>query len=93
MFELHGGPGEGTGLKVLKVPERYRTIPAEVQGVAVNVGESYARFAEGPEAQDPVPDFDAAVVRHRLLDAIERSAESARASRMARSIVEQLRSI
>jgi len=43
MFELHGGPGEDTGLKVLKVPEKYRTIPAEMQGVAVNVGEAYAR--------------------------------------------------
>jgi hypothetical protein len=29
-------------LKVLKVPEKYRTIPAEMQGVAVNVGEAYA---------------------------------------------------
>src|ERR1700682_427895 len=43
MFELHGGPGEDTGLKVLKVPEKYRTIPAGMQGVAVNVGEAYAR--------------------------------------------------
>ena len=72
MFELHGGPGEDTGLKVLKVPEKYRTTPAAVQGVAVNVGEAYTRFAEGPEAQDPVPDFDAAFVRHRLLDAVAR---------------------
>jgi hypothetical protein len=63
-------------LKVLKVPKKYPTTPAEVRGVAVNVGEAYARFAKGPEAQEPAPDFDAVVVRHRLLDAVERSVES-----------------
>jgi predicted dehydrogenase len=76
MFDLRGGRGKDTGLKVLEIPEKYRTVPAEVEGFAVNVGEAYARFAEGPGAQDPVPDFDAAVVRHRLLDAVERSANS-----------------
>ncbi len=44
MFELHGGPGEDTDLKAVKVPEKYGTIPAEVQGVAVDVGEAYARL-------------------------------------------------
>jgi predicted dehydrogenase len=63
-------------LKVLEIPEKYRTIPAAVKGFAANVGEAYARFAGGPGAQDPVPDFDAAVVRHRLLHAIKRAAES-----------------
>ena len=66
MFELHGGPGGDTGLKVLRVPEKYRTIPAEVQGVAVNVGEA------GPEAQDPMPPSSAIA----LLDAVERLSES-----------------
>jgi hypothetical protein len=39
MLERHGGPGEDTGLKILEVAEKYRTIPAEVRGVAVKVGE------------------------------------------------------
>ncbi len=73
---LRGGRGEDTGLKVLEIPGKYRAIPAEVEGFAVNVGGAYARFADGPGARDPVPDFDAALVRHRLLDAVERSAES-----------------
>jgi predicted dehydrogenase len=38
------------------------------------VAEAYARFAEGPSAADPLPDFDEAVERHQLLHAIERSA-------------------
>ncbi len=73
---LRGGRGDQTSLSVLPVPAGYRTVPDVVSGVALNVAEAYARFAEGPSALDPVPDFDDAVVRHRLLDAIERSAAS-----------------
>ncbi|CAO5183824.1 Oxidoreductase [Frankia sp. AiPs1] len=71
---LHGGRGEDTDLTVMDVPAEYRTVPAELDGPAVTVAEAYARFAEGPADADPLPDFDEAVKRHRLLDAIERSA-------------------
>jgi predicted dehydrogenase len=40
------------------------------------VAELYAEFAKGEAAGYPVPDFAAALTRHRLLDAIERSAAS-----------------
>ena len=78
MFELTllGGKGEDQAMSVLEIPARYRTVPPEIDSFAVNVGEAYARFAEGPEATDPVPDFDTAVVRHRLIDAVERAAAS-----------------
>lgn len=71
---LRGGRGDEASLSVLPVPAEYRTVPSELNGPAVNVAESYARLAEGASAVDPVPDFDDAVRRHRLLDAIERSA-------------------
>jgi predicted dehydrogenase len=73
---LMGGQGADTALAVMDIPAQYRTVAAETPGYAVNVGEAYARFALGPDAPDPVPDFAHAVVRHRLLDAIERSAAS-----------------
>ncbi len=78
MFELtlRGGHGEAAGLEVLPIPAAYRTVPDSIDGFAVNVAEAYARFAAGDSGIDPIPDFEDAVVRHRLLDAIERSAAS-----------------
>ena len=73
---LRGGRGDEATMSVMPVPAEYRSVPDDVTGPAINVAEAYARFAEGPSAPDPVPDFDDAVIRHRLLDAIERSAAS-----------------
>jgi predicted dehydrogenase len=64
------------GMRALPVPARYRQAPAALTGHAVNVAELYAEFAKGEAAGYPVPDFAAALTRHRLLDAIERSAAS-----------------
>ena len=71
---LRGGRGEDKALSLMEIPTEYRTVPPELTGPAVTVAEAYARFAEGPSAADPLPDFDEAVERHRLLHAIERSA-------------------
>ena len=73
---LHGARGESQELAVLPVPGEYRTVAADLPERAINVAEAYARFLLGPSGPDPVPDFDDAVRRHRLLDAIERSATS-----------------
>jgi predicted dehydrogenase len=71
---LHGARGDEEALSLMSIPDHYRTVPAELTGPAVTVAEAYARFAEGPAATDPLPDFAIAVTRHRLIDAIERSA-------------------
>ncbi|NWK98332.1 oxidoreductase [Sphingobium lactosutens] len=78
MFELtlRGGQGDSATLEEMVVPESYRTIPPGIEGFAVNVGELYARFEKGDDGADPAPDFAAAVKRHGLLDAIERSAQN-----------------
>jgi predicted dehydrogenase len=73
---VRGGRGESGELAVLPIPEEYRRVRADLPARAVNVAEAYARFLLGPHGPDPVPDFDDAVRRHRLLDAIERSAST-----------------
>ena len=72
-----GGQGEDTSLSVMEIPPKYRTVPTELGGPVVAVAEAYARFADGLSAVDQIPDFDAGVNRHRLLDAIERSCATA----------------
>jgi predicted dehydrogenase len=60
----------------MDVPAEYRIVPDDIPAMAVNVAESYTRFSEGPLVLEPIPDFEAAVQRHRLLDAIKRSSET-----------------
>jgi predicted dehydrogenase len=73
---VRGGRGGSGKMTVMPVPASYRTVPADLPERAINVAEAYARFLKGPAGDDPVPDFDNAVRRHRLIDAIERSATS-----------------
>ena len=56
-------------------PASYRLAPADMaQSPAVNVAQAYARYAAAMKAGAvPAPDFDHAVVRHALIDALERS--------------------
>lgn len=73
-LQLFGGRGDEKSLSRLEVPANYRKVSESLTGPALSVAEEYARFAEGTEAEDSLPDFEAAVKLHRLLDAIERSA-------------------
>jgi predicted dehydrogenase len=73
---LFGGRGDDAGLSEMAIPGKYRTVPEELEGMAVTVGEAYARFNQGSDATDQIPDFNDGLKRHRLLDAIERSAAS-----------------
>ena len=78
------GSQNGAPLASLPVPERYVEVPAETPlGPPRNVGHLYLRMAhairEGVRAE---PDFDVAVARHRLIDAIERSSQEGRTVRL-----------
>jgi predicted dehydrogenase len=73
---LRGGNGADTELSVMEIPPQYRTVPTIIVGPAVNVAETYARFAAGLSVGDPAPDFGDALRRHELLDAIERSSQT-----------------
>ena len=71
-LQLAIGKGE---MKAIVSPASYRRAPADMpQSPAVNVAQAYARYAAAMGAgAAPAPDFDHAVVRHALIDALERS--------------------
>lgn len=73
---LHGATGADQALAPLEIPESYRHFP-EQQMFAENVAEAYARLAADlRDGTSTCPTFADAVKRHRLIDAIERSAQS-----------------
>ena len=77
-LNVRGARGDEKELAELPIPGKYRWVP---EGVApdsrYNVAQLYARLAEGIRDGKPIsPGFDAAVTRHRLLDAIVRASET-----------------
>jgi predicted dehydrogenase len=77
IFELtlRGGNGAQSSLEVMPAPQQYRWSP--LQGPALNVAQAYARFAHDyHEGTHLCATFDDAVTRHRLLDAIDKAAET-----------------
>ncbi|HEY5367124.1 MAG TPA: Gfo/Idh/MocA family oxidoreductase [Casimicrobiaceae bacterium] len=83
MSELLGSRN-GQPLAALPIPARLTHVPPDTPaGPPRNVGELYLRMAhairEGVPAQ---PDFDVAVERHRLIEAIERSSNDGRSVRL-----------
>ncbi len=63
----------------LSVPERLKWVPEEVRngGPAYDVGQMWVKFAEAIRTNTRIePDFDFAVRRHRMLDAIVRASET-----------------
>ena len=62
-------------MKQMVPPASYRLAPVDMpQSPAVNVAQAYARYAASMGSGDaPAPDFGDAVVRHALIDALERS--------------------
>lgn len=84
-LSLAGAQGEARRLQPIAIDDRHRWVPTDLAGPAVNVAQLYARIAEhlGGGARD-YPDFADAVVRHRLLAAIERSAAEGRRVELVR---------
>lgn len=71
---LYGAQGTERDMKPLPLPPEHRWAPPELSGPAVNVAQMYAAFAQDiRDGTRQCPDFDAAVIRHRMIDAIERS--------------------
>ena len=75
---LRGGRGTDPALEEVPIPDHHVWVPEAVpQGPPFNVGQMWARFAAAIADGSPVePDFDLAVTRHRLLDAIQRASDT-----------------
>jgi predicted dehydrogenase len=80
---LYGAKGKDP-LAEMPPPDRFKLVPEGTpQGSPRNVAQAYARAADALHAgQSPDPDFNLAVVRHRLIDAMERSSESGKSVRV-----------
>jgi predicted dehydrogenase len=77
-LSLHGAQGKGSKLAELPIPARYRYVPDEIAPDSpYNVAQLYTKLGEsirnGTKAS---PGFDAAVRRHRLIDAIVRASQT-----------------
>src|SRR5437870_2133349 len=72
-LDVRGGTGTQSSLKLLPVPQEYRWAPP--QGPGTNVAQAYARFARDyREGTHLCPTFEDALIRHRMVHAIETAA-------------------
>ena len=76
-FSVRGAQA-GKPLADLSIPESYRWVPPGVPaGLPFNVAQLYMRMAENiREGKSVSPDFDLAVKRHQLLDAIQKASDT-----------------
>jgi len=77
-LRVRGARGEGTALADLPVPGKYRWVPEGLTADSrYNVAQLYAKLGDCIRDGKPAsPGFDAAVARHRLLDAIVRASDT-----------------
>ncbi|HEY1299806.1 MAG TPA: Gfo/Idh/MocA family oxidoreductase [Stellaceae bacterium] len=79
-LSLQGAQGHGSRLAELPIPAKYRYVPDTIASDSpYNVAQLYAKLGQsirnGAKAS---PGFDAAVRRHRLIDAIIRASQTGR---------------
>ena len=77
-LKVQGARGAGTPLADMPIPGKYRWVPEAVpEGSAYNVAQLYARLADSIRDETPAsPGFQAAVTRHRLIDAIVHASDT-----------------
>jgi predicted dehydrogenase len=83
LSQLMGSKG-GAPLALLPIPSHFTEMPADTpEGPPRNVGHLYLRMAKAIRNGTPVePDFDLAVKRHRLIDAIQQASDEGRAIKL-----------
>jgi predicted dehydrogenase len=77
--KIMGGHKDDKALQELPVPERFKWVPEAVRndGAAYDVGQMWVKFAEAIRTGSNIePDFDHAVRRHRMFDAIVRASQT-----------------
>ena len=82
--QLHAGKGQEP-MASMPVPSKYKLAPEGTPGGGpYNVAQAYARMADALRAGRSFDvDFNLAVQRHKLIDAIERSSATGRSVRLA----------
>ncbi len=79
-LKLEGSNTLNEPLQPLPIPEKYRLVPENYgESVYFNVAQLYVRLADAILSNDPSraqPDFNQALTRHHLLDAIVTAAQS-----------------
>lgn len=82
-LQLSGAKGDAQTLSPMTVPAQYRWSPPDLPGPAVNVAQAYIRFANDlRDGTRTCPDFEDAVKRHEMIDAIEQSAATGQRVRL-----------
>jgi len=81
---LAGAKGDAPPAK-MTAPERFTLVPEGTPaGTAFNVAQAYVRYADCVRTGERIDaDFDLAVQRHRLLDAIQRSSDGGAAVKLS----------
>jgi len=77
--KIMGGKKDDKALQELPVPDRLKWVPQAVRDVgrSYDVGQMWVNFAKAIRTGATIePDFDHAVRRHRMLDAIVRASET-----------------
>ena len=76
-IRLRGRRGKGGELEDIPIPDRLTWVPDEMpRGEPFNIGQLYRRMARAIRGEDDAqPDFDHAVKRHRMIEAIQRSSD------------------
>ena len=86
-FKQKPGPSERALIRRAKgvIQRSYQLIPADMAaGPGRNVAQAYARFASAMQTGTAdTPDFGDAVVRHALIDAMERSHKESKVIKLA----------
>jgi predicted dehydrogenase len=83
---IMGGRKDEKGLQELRVPDRLKWVPDAVRNTefSFDVGQMWVKFAEAIRKGERVePDFDSAVRRHRMLDALRRASETGQRQKVA----------
>jgi predicted dehydrogenase len=84
--KIMGGKKDDKALQPLTVPAKFTSIPEAVQNTpaSYDVGQMWVNFAKAIRGGANVePDFDHAVRRHRMLDAIGRASETGQRQKVA----------
>ena len=85
-LKIFGGRKDNQELEEIEVLDRLTWVPERVRGAgpAFEVGQMWVNFARAIRTGVPAePGFDHAVLRHKLLDAIQRASDTGQRQKLS----------